>query len=552
MHRSVFSLFFRLSAFVRPLLPTMFFSISMGVVGHLSAIAVMTLSAVFIAKVMGLAIPCSFTCISIVLFIAGLVRGVFHYLEQYAGHDVAFRLLKKIRSDLFETLRRLAPAKLADKKSGDLVTSLTADIEIIEVFFAHTVAPVVIAAVLFVVLTVFFFFLHPVFAAIMAVSYLIIAAVLPALKFKHAQISGAHHRERLSGLNSAMIDSLQGMRELILFGKARQRINTLVKKTEALHDVSKMLRVHEGTMIGLTEIIITLTSLAVLLAGFVLVRGTVSPHVVLIAFITAVSSFGAFVALNALSTVIVHTFAAADRIFALEDEVPPVKDAPDAQSFTSGSENPSIRYDQVSFGYEKGCEVISDFSQTIPSGTHIALTGESGSGKTTLLRLLLRFWDPDTGEIRMDGDCIMDVTLYSLRENIATVAQETYLFNTTIAENIRLGNADATDEEVTDAAKKAEIHNVIETFPDGYNTYIGELGNRLSGGERQRLGIARAILKQSGVVLLDEMTSNLDVLSEKALLRTIVDTMKKKTVITVSHRDTVTRIADIIITLKPS
>jgi ATP-binding cassette, subfamily C, bacterial len=551
MKSSPFSTSMRLVRFVKPFASRMLFSISAGVAGHICAVSVMITGALAVTSlVYPQQIPYSLSKLVYILIVFSVLRGIFHYVEQYAGHDVAFRLLAKIRSNLFGSLKKLAPAKMVDRSSGDIVTSLTSDIEIIEVFFAHTIAPVSIASVMFFVLTAFFSFLHPVFGIIMGVSYFSVAVLVPVLNYKKASESGRKYRESISFLNSYLIDSLQGIGELILFGKAEKRIKEMEEKTTELHISVKNLKIHEKKIGGYSEVIITLSSLAILVSGLFLFRaGEVAGSNLIIAFVGSLSTFGSFVAISSLSNVIVQTFAASERIFSLEKELPAVEDAKGACSYIPDQNPPKVNFENVEFKYSD-IPVLNDFSLKIESGQKVAIVGKSGCGKTTILRLLLRFWDPDSGEILIDGDNLKDFSMNSLRDNVSAVSQDTYIFNIPIFENISLGKEDAAMEEVVEAAKNAEIHDFIMTLPEKYGTVPGELGNRLSGGERQRLGIARALLKNSKLVLLDEMTSNLDTLNEKAILGTIKRTMKEKTVITVSHRETVAKSADKIINMK--
>lgn len=549
MKKTVFSIAIRLLKFVRPLLSGMIFSISMGIAGHASAIAVMTFAALFLCSAAGLISSFSPTFFGSILLFFAFIRGALHYLEQYKGHDIAFRLLAKIRSDLFKSLRHLAPAKLVEKKSGDIVTSLMADIEIIEVFFAHTIAPVSIAVAMYIILVAFFFTIHPVLGWMMAAFYLLEAVLVPMMSFRFARKSGRQYRRVMSNLNSFLIDSLQGMKELILFGKAADRIENMKYRTVSLHGASASLKKHEGFIAGMNDLLITVASSSILAVGVVLFKsGQISETEVIVSFITAVSSFGSFVAISFLSNTVTNTFAAAERIFAIQDELPLVMDSENAVEMKEEFA-PSIRCEKVTFGY-KNEVILKDLDFNVKPGCKIAIKGESGSGKTTLLRLLLRFWDTDSGSIKIRNQNIRNVTTGSLRENVSSLSQDTYLFKGTIAENIALGKKNAQFYQIEDAAKKAEIHDFIQTLPDGYDTEVGELGGKLSGGERQRLGIARTILNDADVILLDEMTSSLDVLNESAILKTIKETMLDKTVVTVTHRDTVAKKSDMIFNIK--
>lgn len=548
MKKSVAEISSRLIKFARPILPEMALSISAGITGHIAAISVMVSAALFLSGASGADVPVSASFWGWSMMISAFIRGILHYLEQYKGHDIAFRLLAKIRSELFESLRRLAPAKLVEKKSGDMVTSLMSDIELIEVFFAHTVAPVTIAAVMFCLLVAFFSLIHPAFGFIMAFFYLLEALIIPCFGFGFARKKAREYRGTISDLNSRLTDSLQGMKELILFGKAEKTVEEIKDETRRLHASSLSLKLHEGFVSGICGAVITLASLSVLFAGITLYQeGTLQGYEVFTAFVAALSSFAPFTALSALSNTITNTFAAAERIFAIKDERPSVQDSGNAAPMRSGL--PTAECDNITFGYKEKT-ILKNLSLFVKPGSKVAITGESGSGKTTLLRLMLRFWDVDSGTVKIKNQNVRDVTLCSLRENITSLSQETYLFNKTIAENIALGRKNATMEEIIEAAKKAEIHDFITTLPDGYDTLAGELGGKLSGGERQRIGIARTLLNNADIILLDEMTSSLDTLNESAILKTIMETMKEKTVITVTHRESVAAKSDVVFHIK--
>lgn len=548
MKKSFFKISLRLLKFVRPLVLKMLFSISAGITGHAAAIGMMSAAALFLCGAAGKTVPYGTRFWGYLMLILAALRGILHYLEQYKGHEIAFRLLAKIRAELFDSLRALSPAKLVDKKSADLVTSLMSDIEIIEVFFAHTIAPATIAAAMFLILSAFFTGFHPLLGLTASLAYLAEGIAVPYLGFTLSRKSGRTYRGTMSQLNSGLTDSLQGMKELILFGREKEAFEKIARDTVSLQKINSDIKKQEGFITGTSILIISIFSAAFLiLACFLYKNQLLAETELFLTFITFVSSFAPFAALSSLSNTLTGTFAAAERIFDVTDEIPVIKNRAGAREM-KGSE-PSLECCGVSFGYNEKT-ILKDLSLFIKPGTKIAITGESGSGKTTLLRLFLRFWDVDKGAVKVKGEDVRNVTLESLRENTATLSQETYLFNTTIAENIALGWKNATQKEIEDAAKKAEIHDFIMTLPEGYNTLVGELGGRLSGGERQRIGIARTLLSNSDIVLLDEMTSSLDALNESAILKTIRETMKEKTVVTVTHRESVASKNDIIFHIK--
>ncbi len=528
----------RLLKFVKPFLPEMIFSILNGVFGHITAVCVMSFSALLLCNITGMETFFSRNIIILFIVISALIRGISHYFEQYSGHDVAFRLLAKIRSSLFDSLRDLAPAKMVDKRSGDIVTSLMGDIEIIEVFFAHTIAPVTITALMFIILNLFFFAIHPVFSIVASIGYLSVAVLIPILNYRFVKVEGKNYRNNLSDLNSSLIDTLQGLKELILFDRFNSRIKKNRAKTSAMQNAAKDIRKNEGLIDSFTDGSIILSNALLLIVGiFLFSNGLISKYEFIIVLITYMSSFAPFIVIPFLSNTLSNTFAAAERIFSLEDEENPSPEIADSMILKESDEK-DISVNNVNFGYKKEF-LLQNVSINIKKGEKIAIQGESGSGKTTILRLLLRFWDVTGGEIKIGSENVKNINLESLRNNISMLSQETYIFNKTISENIALGKADATIEDIKNAAEKAGINQFIESLPNKYETLAGALGDKMSGGERQRIGIARIILRNSDIVLFDEMTSNLDILNEQLILKTINKTMEDKTIITVTHRESV-------------
>lgn len=516
---------------LRPALPLMALSITLGVAANAAAIAFMAAGGLLLAQV--LEGPAS---AGLVAAFGGLaaMRGFFRYGEQLTGHDVAFRLLAAIRDRLYAALRRLAPAKLVDKRSGDLVSTVMADVEYIEVFYAHTIAPAVIGVV--VPGAVLFFLSHfwPGFALAMLLMYGAIL-VLPAVLAGGANAAGRSYRRDLARMNSHLLDHLQGLKEVIQFGRGETALKAIASNSEALNASTRKLRRHEGLVTAMSDAVVLAAAPVLLLLGLGRLQAELlAPAELLVVVVTGASSFGPILALGALSNPLTHTIAAAERIFKLIDEEPAVHD-------TGTGELPAgpleIVFAGVTFGYPRSGEgVLRDVSLTVKEGEKVALVGNSGSGKTTALRLLQRFWDPAGGAVSISGRDIRELPQERLRSLMSLVMQDTYLFSGTLAENLRVADPQATDQELREAVRAAALEEFVSGLPHGLDTPVGELGDRLSGGERQRLAIARAFLHRSPILLLDEATSSLDVLNEKRVLKTIAALFKDKTVITVAHR----------------
>ncbi len=538
----------RLLHMVTPLAPTMLACIFLGILGNLSAVLIMVFGSMVVASALGIQLALPFKALVGLTLAAALVRGPLGYFEQLMGHDVAFRLLSLMREKIFGALRRLAPAKLIDKRSGDIVTTIMGDVEYVEVFFAHTIAPVSIGIVVPLTVLIFAGTFWYGFSLILLVFYL--CTLIPLYIARHVRATGRNYHAGFSAINTHFLDSLQGLRELIMFGRAEDRQKEIRRKGQELTDASRKLRRYEGFVMALSESCILGGTAAVLFSAlYRLHLGDIGIDGVIIVTVTAASSFGPLVALSALTNDLMHTFAASERIFSLLDEKPLVIEHPGAHSRVRHN-TPDINYNNVLFSYPgKDESVCRDLDIAIKPNTKTAIVGPSGSGKSTVLRLLLRFWDVDHGEIFLNGENIKEPPLSYLRSNMTMVSQDTYLFNDTIEANIKTGNPAATTEEVETASRRANIHDFIMTLPNGYQTRVGESGCRLSAGERQRIAIARALIHDAPVILLDEATSNLDTLNEGSILKTIAHEFKDKTIITVSHRPSTIVGADTIMVL---
>lgn len=541
----------RLLLLVAPLKKTLLLSASAGIAGHLAATGMMTLGALLICSAAGYSQPAGTSLLLGLLIAAAVLRGGFRYLEQFTGHDVAFRLLALLREQIFAALRRLAPAKTSARHSADLNAAIVADVELIEVFFAHTVAPVLIAGGVSAAVIIFAACFGWSFACIVAASYALtlLISFLVTSKAGKAALDGREYRRAFAENSSRLLDYIYGLKEILVFERQQHALTQIEHGSRKLSGPLDRQRMLRSLASAWPEAMITVTGMTVFALA---VNKGLPMDQILVLTITVLSSFGPITSLSLLTVDLSNTFAAAERIFAILDEAPAAGET-DSQaelSRTANSEVPpvlpaSASFHQVGFRYPDTVRpVLKDFSLKVQPGEKIALIGPSGCGKSTALRLLLRYYDCDAGNIEAGGRDIRSLPLTALRSHIALLTQSTFLFDDTIAANIRLGKPGATEEEVRTAARRAMLAPFIESLPDGYETRVGELGDRLSGGERQRLGIARVLLAEADIIVLDEPTSNLDALNEKGLLSLLSQELSDRTVIMVSHRPAVVEWAD--------
>ena len=538
--RSGFQIMARLIGLVRPLAGYMVLAVVMGLMGHLTATFITVFGGYAVAELIGISTPftLSFLFVSVVVF--ALVRGVLRYAEQSCNHFIAFKLLALIRDRVFRALRRLCPAKLEGKDRGDLIAVITSDIELLEVFYAHTISPILIALLFSLILCLFIGHFHPLLGVIALAAYGTVGVIIPVVTSKRAGDDGLNFRTKSGELSGFVLDSLRGLSEILQYGQGDRRLQDMNVRIDALSVDEKRMKRTAGKNQAATNTVILLFDLVMLFVSAWLYRGgQVAFLGVLIPTIALMSSFGPVVALANLGSTLQNTFAAGNRVLDILDETPVVEEVGDGEDLVfSGA-----AAENVTFAY--GDETILDnVSVDIPKDAVVGIVGKSGSGKSTLLKLFMRFWDAQTGRIVLSGTDIRRINTASLRDTESFVTQETHLFHDSIRNNLRIAKLDATDEEIEAACQKASVHDFILTLPQGYDTPVGELGDTLSGGERQRLGIARAFLHDAPFVLLDEPTSNLDSLNEAIILKSLREEKQDKTVVLVSHRPSTMRIAD--------
>ena len=540
-HRSPFAIVGRLIVLVKPMLPVMLAAIVMGVAGHFCATFITIFGGFGILRALGLASPVetvgtAFACI----LVFALLRGVLRYAEQASNHYIAFKLLALIRDKVFGALRRLTPAKLEGRDRGDLISLITADIEALEVFYAHTISPICIACICVIGMTGFVGSWHILPALVLLAGYLLVGVALPVWSAKRGDRAAREYRQALADTNSYVLESLRGLKDTLQYQDTAARAEGITAHSETLGEKQKALKYREGLTVALTNTLILLTVLAVLGTSLSLYQsGRLGVEGVLVCTLSALSSFGPVVALANLGVGLTQVFASADRVLDLLEEEPVTADVTDGTDTAFAG----AAAEHVSFAYAEE-EILHDLSLTIPEKKIVGITGRSGSGKSTFLRLLMRFWDVNKGNIKISEENVKEIPTKTLRNTQSYVTQETELFHDSIANNIAIGKLGAAREEIIKAAQKASIHDMIMSLPNGYDTEVGELGDTLSGGEKQRIGIARAFLHDSPMLLLDEPTSNLDSLNEGIILKSLKEESRGRTVVLVSHRESTMGIAD--------
>ena len=544
MRKNGFVVMGHLLKLVTPLAHIMAFTVTMGTLGFLAAIFIMVLGAMGLVNLLNFDTHLSFSGILTALIVLAVARGALRYLEQMSGHYIAFKLLALLRDKVFSSLRRLAFVKLQDKQAGQLVSLVTNDIELLEVFYAHTIAPIMIAFFTSAILLLVFGHLSGWFVIVALAAYLTVGVILPIITTKLAREDGRRYRELVGEMNDFFLDSVRGMKEIQLFGYAKQRLDEIQQRSQKIDTAFERIKDQEAKVRVYTEVAVSVFNIIMLFTGLILFSlDKIDFSAFLIGVILLMSSYGPVIALSNLSSNLLQTLASGERVLSLLAEEPELKDVESAVDLKEVSR---IDVENVSFAYGEE-QILSDVSLSVKKGEILGIHGRSGSGKSTLLKLLMRFYDPKSGSIKINGESLPNINTRSLRDNMAYITQQTYIFNETIEENIRLARRDATLEEIMEAAKKASIHDFILSLPEGYQTKMTELGGNLSDGEKQRIGIARAFLHNAPIILLDEPTSNLDSLNEAMILKSLLNVKAEKLIILVSHRQSTMAICDQVI-----
>ena len=561
--RSAIQIMGSLIGLVKPLLHIMLAAIILGTLGYLCAIFLTILAGQVIVHglltgVAGMIVPVEkmwlvFTPVKkiiTVMIVIAVLRGILHYVEQYCNHFIAFKLLAIIRHKVFASLRKLCPAKLEGRDKGNLISIITTDIELLEVFYAHTISPIAIATLTSIIMVIFIGRYHWLAGLLALAAYLIVGVAIPMWNGKRGSQKGMEFRTSFGELNSFVLDSLRGLDETIQYGQGEKRKEQMSERSKNLAGMQESLSKMEGSQRSFTNMVILLASFGMLaLTIWLYAKGEMGFEGILTCTIAMMGSFGPVVALSSLSNNLNQTLASGERVLSLLEETPLVEEIP-GDVETSGAESMEHGFtgaeaENVTFAY--GEEVILDnYSLKLQPGKITGIHGASGSGKSTLLKLLMRFWDVQDGSVSVDGTDVRKIPTKHLRDMESYVTQETHLFHDSIANNIAIAKPGASREEIMEAAKKASIHDFIMTLPKGYDTEVGELGDTLSGGEKQRIGIARAFLHECPLILLDEPTSNLDSLNEGIILKSLKESAEKKTVVLVSHRVSTMNVADVV------
>ena len=548
---------------IKPLLPFMFIAILMGCAGNLMATFITILGGFGIRQVLGLYQGMTLSHIFILIAVFAVLRGILRYAEQASNHYIAFKLLAQIRHKVFAALRRLCPAKLDGSEKGNLISIITSDIELLEVFYAHTISPIAIAILTSGFMVWFLGQIHPAAGTLAAVFYLIVGAVIPVVNGKRGAGNGRIYRDSFGKLNTVVLDNLYGLDEILQYGQQENRLREMNRQTERLEQKNRKLKMAENTQRIVTDGVILIAGvLMAAICGYLAEQGKVSVDQAMVAVIAMISSFGPTAAISALSNNLQHTLASGNRVLDILEEEPLVEDILDGSTVCEGD----ISCNHISFAYadmqtKEGSPfirsgsgkdsnlVLEDFDHMFAEHKIHGILGKSGCGKSTLLKLLMRFYETSGGEIRYGKTNVNEISTTALRGNISYVTQETFLFEDTIENNIKVAKENATREEVVAAAKKTALHEFILSLPDGYDTKLAELGDSVSGGERQRIGIARAFLHDGDMIFLDEPTSNIDSLNEGIILRSLDREKENKTILLVSHRKSTMAIADDVVAM---
>lgn len=556
--RSAIQIMGQLIGLVKPLLIFMIAAILLGTVGYLCAIFLTILAGQVLAH--GL-IPQLFfrirnprlvfmpvkTVLTIMIVIA-LLRGILHYLEQYCNHYIAFRLLAIIRHKVFEALQKLCPAKLESRDKGNLISIITTDIELLEVFYAHTISPICIAFLTSLFMVLFIGYYHYLAGSLALIAYIIVGVIIPVINGKLGSAEGMTFRNNFGELNSFVLDSLRGLDETIQYNQGEERKQEIIERSKQLAKQQEYLSYREGAQRSITNTVILLASFGMLfLTLFLYLNHELGFEGIITCTLSMMGSFGPVVALSSLSNNLNQTLASGERVLSLLEEKPLVEEVEGDKETNDSFKGTTLNH--VTFSYDDET-ILDDYSLKLEPGKITGIHGVSGSGKSTILKLLMRFWDVHQGSITVDEEEIKQIPTKHLRNMESYVTQETHLFHDSIANNIAIAKKDATREEIMEAAKKASIHDFIMALPKGYDTEVGELGDTLSGGEKQRIGIARAFLHDAPMILMDEPTSNLDSLNEGIILKSLKESSKQKTIVLVSHRVSTMNIADTVYEMK--
>ncbi len=545
--RNGFKICFELITLVKPMLPVMICAIVLGTLGFLTAIFIPSLGALAIVNIMTASnYVFEVNTIIILLIVFAILRGILRYGEQASNHYIAFKILAILRDKIFKQLRRLAPAKLEGQDKGNLISLITNDVELLEVFYAHTISPVMIAVCTSIIMLIIIAQISAVLSIVTLIGYMIVGIAIPLHISKKSASAGEKFRAESGNLSTLIYEGLRGIGEINQYDSSELMLNQIDRQSTMQNDAQYKLKKEEGKTISLSNLVVMITSLMILVVGSMLMKSTgLQGHLVYVAFVLTISSFGPVIALANLGSGLSQTLASGERLLNLLEESPVVEDVKSEIDVRANN----VNIQSVDFSYDSE-QIFKNLNLKLEEGKIIGISGRSGSGKSTLLKLIMRFWQADNGQISIGNTNVDEIDTVKLRKSQSLVSQSTVLFNKSIADNIRIGKLDATLDEVKEAAKLASIDEFINTLPNGYDTKVGELGSSLSGGERQRLGLARAFIHDANIILLDEPTANLDALNESIVLNSIKNASENKLIVLVSHRKTTLSICDEVINLE--
>lgn len=538
--RSGYKVMLSLIKLVKPLTLYMILAILMGLIGHLCASFITILGGYAILDVLNFNIGINLSTIFIIILLCALFRGVFRYIEQSCNHYIAFKLLALLRDKVFVALRKLCPAKLEGRDKGNLIAVITSDIELLEVFYAHTISPIVIALLFSIIMIGFIGSYHWLLGIIAFMAYLFIGLIIPLIISKLNGNDGLKFRTKSGNLSSFVLDSLRGLSEILQYNNSQKRLLDMDEYTDELIVEEEKMKINLGRNTAITNsIILIFDFLMLFISALLYQKNIIGFNGVLISTLTLFSSFGPVIALANLGSTLQNTFAAGNRVLDILEEKPVVSEITGNKEI----EFLNAKAKNVTFSYDDEI-ILSNLSLKIPKNSITGIVGCSGSGKSTLLKLFMRFWDVKEGSIKISDEDVSKINTSNLRNMESFVNQETHLFHDSIKNNLLIAKLDASDEEIVEACKKAAIHDFILTLPKGYDTLVGELGDTLSSGQKQRIGLARAFLHDAPFMLLDEPTSNLDSLNEGIILKAINEEKEDRTIVLVSHRQSTMRIVD--------
>ena len=542
VRRSGFKIMASLITLLGSLAYIMMLAVINGSAGFICAMGVTLMGAVGVGKALGENIVLSYEWIIILAILCGVLRGIVRYFEQYSNHYIAFRLLAVLRDKIFTSLRVLCPAKLESKQKGSIIAMITSDIETLEVFYAHTISPICIAVIVSACVIGFVGIMSSWYLAFIAfIGFVSVGIIVPMIASGRLKASGVRYRREFAAFNAYFLDSIKGIKDIVIHNAGKEREKEVNKRSDILLLETKNMKHDITKSTAFTELCVSIFIMITLSVGILLViKDTLSLGRMIIGVVAVFGSFGPVIAISALPGNLTQTFASGDRVLNLLSETPAVRTVKNGQIIKFDN----LNVNNVTFSYDGHTNILSDICMYAKKGEIIGIVGESGCGKSTFLKLLLRFFEKDNGEICYNGIDIDHIDSENLLDNVTMVSQTTYLFDETIEDNLRIAKVNATKEELEEACKMASIHDFILSLPDGYSTRVGALGDNLSAGEKQRIGLARAFLRGSELILLDEPTSNVDSINEGIILNALKKQKQKKSIILVSHRESTMAIAD--------